>query len=244
MATVIEDDRQTERLEVTPQVPPAPVTAVVAAGKRLVRDMLSEGLEVDGDIRVLATGRDAAETLAEVERRGPAVVVICDDIGVDERSKATEALASVIDGPMIVHVVERATVTDLADAIESGARGYVPRDAGLVGLRSAVVSVARRRVAMPDELIGPLLDRLVERRVVAKERDARLSTLSAREREVLALLADGASSDRIAAELTISKGTARKHVQNILVKMGIRSRLEAVAYVLKGGRRALLSSDD
>jgi DNA-binding NarL/FixJ family response regulator len=247
VTTVVEEGR--EQLRRSASVPPdgrrdEPITVILTTSQRLVRDMLSEGLEVDGTIRVIATGRDAAETLAEARRRGPAVVIICDDIGFEERVRVTQMLAAVPDGAAILHVVDRAVVTDLADAVEAGARGYVSRDAGLAHLRTAIGAVADGRVAISEELIGSLLDRLVERRVAAKDRDARLSTLSVREREVLMLLADGASSEAIAAALTISKETARKHVQNILVKMGVRSRLEAVAYVIQGGRRSLLTSDE
>jgi DNA-binding NarL/FixJ family response regulator len=88
-----------------------------------------------------------------------------------------------------------------------------------------------------------LLDRLVERRSASNEADKVLSQLSAREREVLLLLADGAGTGSIAQTLVVTKETARKHIQNILLKMGVRSRLEAVAYVLQDGRRARLRAE-
>jgi DNA-binding NarL/FixJ family response regulator len=105
-----------------------------------------------------------------------------------------------------------------------------------------IARVAAGGAVIPPQVMGSLIDRLVERRKVADERDQVLSGLSPREREVLALLADGASSEAIAATLVISKETARKHIQNILVKMGMRSRLQAVAYVAQDGRRALLQN--
>ena len=89
-----------------------------------------------------------------------------------------------------------------------------------------------------------LLEQLVRRRSEQKEDDQLLRQLSPREREVLSLLADGASSGAIAETLVITKETARKHIQNVLVKMGVQSRLAAVAYVMQGSRREYLRGDN
>jgi DNA-binding NarL/FixJ family response regulator len=89
-------------------------------------------------------------------------------------------------------------------------------------------------------MVRSLLERLVRRRSEETQDDELLSQLSPREREVLSLLADGASSAAIADTLVITKETARKHIQNVLTKLGVRSRLAAVAYVMQGNRREVL----
>ena len=86
---------------------------------------------------------------------------------------------------------------------------------------------------VPGRMLGPLLQRLIRRR--REQRDAldRMSRLTRREREVLGLLAEGADNDTIAERLVISPETARTHVQNVLVKLEVHSRVEAAAFVMR-----------
>jgi two-component system nitrate/nitrite response regulator NarL len=84
-------------------------------------------------------------------------------------------------------------------------------------------------------MLGPLLKRLIVRRREQDEALRRMSRLTRREREVLALLAEGADNDGIAQALVISPQTARTHIQNVLSKLGVHSRLEAAAFVVQNG---------
>jgi DNA-binding NarL/FixJ family response regulator len=84
-------------------------------------------------------------------------------------------------------------------------------------------------------MLGDLVERLVSRRREHEDAAHRLAGLTRRERQVLALLADGADNDDIARALVISPQTARSHVQNALRKLGVHSRLEAMAFVTRNG---------
>jgi DNA-binding NarL/FixJ family response regulator len=93
-------------------------------------------------------------------------------------------------------------------------------------------------------MLGPLLTHLIRRHREEEEARRRLRDLTRREREVLALLAEGTDNDAIAQRLVISPETARTHVQNVLHKLGVHSRLEAAAFVLQNGvLRELAGSD-
>jgi two-component system nitrate/nitrite response regulator NarL len=88
---------------------------------------------------------------------------------------------------------------------------------------------------VPPELLGSLLDRLLRRR---NEQDAALrlvSQLTPREKVVLALLSDGARNQAIAESLGISPETARTHIQNLLSKLGLHSKLEAASFAIQSG---------
>ena len=88
---------------------------------------------------------------------------------------------------------------------------------------------------LPSRLLGPLIRGLKQQ---VHEHDLalrRLSRLSNRELEVLGLLTQGADNERIASHLVISPETARTHVQNVLTKLGVHSRLEAAAFVAANG---------
>jgi two-component system nitrate/nitrite response regulator NarL len=84
-------------------------------------------------------------------------------------------------------------------------------------------------------MLGALLARLIRRRREQDEAIRRMSRLTRREKEVLALLAGGADNDAIAQALVISPQTARTHIQNVLGKLGVHSRLEAAAFVMQNG---------
>jgi len=235
-----------ETEEIHPVGPTAGGTAIgrlrvlLSTSQRLVGDALAAGFEDQGHVRVVATARDASETIMEAERHRPAIAVVLDDIGRAEALRIARVIAQRVPSCGVLFLVNKQDEDALADAIEAGVRGYVTRGVRLHQLCDAIERVASGGAVIPDTMIGPLLDRLVDRRSASKEEDKVLMLLSARERQVLLLLADGGNSDSIAKALVISRETARKHVQNILMKMGVRSRLQAVAYVVQDGRHALL----
>jgi DNA-binding NarL/FixJ family response regulator len=218
----------------------APPTVLLSTSQALLRHTVSEALEQSGRVRVVATAGNADETVAHAQRHTPDVIVVFDDL---EHGRYLDALANVVQRvPMcpVLVLVQNVDPEVLTQVIELGARGYVSRRAGLVELCQALERIARGGVAIPEELVRPLLEQLVRRRSEEKQDGELLLQLSPREREVLSLLADGASSGGIAEALVITKETARKHVQNVLVKMGVQSRLAAVAYVMQGNRREVL----
>jgi len=92
-------------------------------------------------------------------------------------------------------------------------------------------AIDRGETVVPPRMLGPLLTRLIHRRSERDDAMRRVSLLTRREREVLALLAEGADNGGIAAALVISPETARTHIQNVLNKLGVHSRLEAAAFV-------------
>jgi DNA-binding NarL/FixJ family response regulator len=119
--------------------------------------------------------------------------------------------------------------------LEAGAAGYMSRSSALSDLIDAARSLHRGEAVVPGPLLRSVLGRLVRRR---RERDVALRLLAdqtPREREVLALLASGADNDGIALRLVISPETARTHIQRVLGKLGVHSRIEAASFVARTG---------
>lgn len=113
-------------------------------------------------------------------------------------------------------------------ALENGASGYLLKDAGPPEVAEAIRAAAR------DEVF---LDAAVARKLATEMRrpNSGLGALTQRERDVLVLLADGRSNREIAAELVISERTARTHVSNLLGKLNLKSRTQAVLLAIKEG---------
>jgi len=226
-----------------PDAEEAPPSVLLSTSQTLLRHTVSEALEQSGRVRVVATAGTADETIAHAQRHSPDVIVVFDDVG---HGNYLEAVAEIIGRvptcPVLV-LVRNVQDEVLLQLVEFGARGYISRHAGLSDLCDGLERVARGGVAIPEAMMRSLLEQLVRRRSEQKQEDELLGQLSPREREVLSLLADGASSGAIAETLVITKETARKHIQNVLVKMGVQSRLAAVAYVMQGNRREYLRGD-
>jgi DNA-binding NarL/FixJ family response regulator len=123
----------------------------------------------------------------------------------------------------------------LVKALEAGASGYLSKGSPLAELIGATRAVNRGEALVPPRMLGALLQRLIFRRRERDEALKRLAKLTRREREVLALVAQGFDNDKIAQELVISPETARTHIQNVLGKLGVHSRLEAAAFVTQNG---------
>ena len=124
-------------------------------------------------------------------------------------------------------------------SVMAGASGYLLKNACRAELLDAVRSAARGESLLDPSMVGVVLDRL--RRLTAEEEDREVSSLSEREREVLACVARGLTNKENAAALVISEHTARNHVSHILDKLGLTRRSEAATFAAQHG---LLDTED
>src|SRR5205807_9108649 len=121
--------------------------------------------------------------------------------------------------------------------------GYLPQDCPLTEVIASLHAVHHGDVLIPPNMLGDLIERLAGRNNGREEARRLVSSLTRREREILGLLAHGADNDFMAEELYISPQTARTHVQNVLAKLGVHSRLEAAAFVNRHGLREELERE-
>lgn len=164
------------------------------------------------------------------------------DVAVVDASVATSGLTDLLGrlaegnpATKVLFVSETQDAAVLLDALDAGALGVVTRDSCCRQLVAAVRAVHRGEAFVPPQMLGALLSQLIGRRRGRETSMRKVSQLSPREREVLGLLARGADTRVIASTLCISHDTARTHVQNVLRRLGVHSRLEAVALVSVSG---------
>jgi DNA-binding NarL/FixJ family response regulator len=207
---------------------------VVAEPRRLLREAFTEALRDGFGFEVTATDGDAAATMLQTERIRPRVVLVAATMR-DDLPGLCEQLHSLCDGPRVLVLDGEGSDEMLLHTIESGAAGYVTGHGGLAGVSEAIHTISRGESVVPPAMLGTLLRRLIERQREAAQAAERLVTLTPREREVLSLLVEGEDVAGIAGLLFISPETARTHVQRVLRKLGVHSRLEAIALVATTG---------
>ena len=122
---------------------------------------------------------------------------------------------------------------DMLQALKGGARGYLVKDMPFPQLVNSIQAVAHGGAALSPQMAGKLFD--VCRQLLRHQEllQARKPTLTGRELEVIQLVADGKTSREIGEELFISENTVKNHIRNILDKLGLHSRNEAVLYAIR-----------
>ncbi|MDX1691135.1 MAG: response regulator transcription factor [Acidimicrobiia bacterium] len=187
----------------------------------------SEGYEVCGE------ASDAETAVSEAERLQPDVVVL--DIlmpglsGLDVVGKIVAAAPDV----RVVLLTASESAEDLLVGIKAGARGYLVKDAGFGELARAIEDVVAGGAAISPLMTGKLLDVLVQLLRHQEFTAPHRPVLTGREIEVLEHVAKGMTSKEIGRELFISENTVKNHVRNILDKLGLHSRNEAVLYAIR-----------
>lgn len=188
-----------------------------------------EGVEVVGQAQSVSQAIEAAK------ENHPDVIILNSDLPNDGKAHPAQILAESLPNARILVLCGVLDTDLLAEVIEGGAAGYMTKDSPLTELVQATLTVAKGEVVIPQGMLGALLSRLVRRRRAEQDALLRHSLLTRREREVLALLAGGANNEDIAKELVISPQTARTHVQNVLSKLGVHSRLQAASLAIRTG---------
>ena len=212
------------------------VRVVVADDQPVVRTGFRTILEAAG-IEVVDEAGDGVQAVAVARRARPDVVLM--DIRMPELDgiEATRRLAG--DGvadPVRVLVLTTFDLDDYVyEALRAGASGFLLKDVGREELVAAV-----RVVAAGDALLAPsvtrrLLEEFARRPAANRPPPASLDALTPRERDVLALVARGRSNAEIAGELYVGEATVKSHVAHLLMKLGLRDRVQAVIHAYEVG---------
>jgi DNA-binding NarL/FixJ family response regulator len=211
------------------------IRVMLADRHALFREAVRSALDNDADIEVVAEARSGREAVVRAEQIEPDVVILDADPPSSNGSRTTAELKRLAPHCRVLVLSEAEDHRLLLDVLDAGASGFLTRDAPLAELIRVTRAIHAGETLVPPKMLGPLLSRLLRRNRDHDRAFERLARLTVREREVLALLAQGSDNDGIARALVISPQTARTHIQNILGKLGVHSRLEAAAFVTRSG---------
>jgi DNA-binding NarL/FixJ family response regulator len=192
---------------------------VIVEDHLMVAEGLALGLGALPDVEVVGIASTLAEAREEIERHRPDVLLV--DFRLPDGDGV--ALVGELQGegdPAVVMVTSYAEPSVARAALEAGCRGFVLKHAGFEDVVRALDAIRHGSIYVSGALLEDLLP---------GRRSAPAPDLTARETQMLELLAVGASTTDIAEHLFLSVNTVRNHVQNMLTKLGAQSRLEAVA---------------
>jgi len=198
----------------------------------LFRAGLSSALK-DAGFDVIAEAGTAEDAVTAAEEYQPDLILL--DILMPGLSglEVVEKIAAVAPDARVVLLTASESEEDLLVGVKAGARGYVTKDAPFDDLVGALHSVDRGGAAVSPNMTGKLLD--VTRQLLRHQELllSRKPVLTGRELEVLQLVAQGQTSRQIGLVLYISENTVKNHIRNILDKLGLHSRNEAVLYAVR-----------
>ena len=211
------------------------IRVLICDDQALVRGGFRAILGARPEIEVVGEAENGAEAIALAERRHPDVILMDIRMPVLDGVEATRRLVA-SGSPVRILVL---TTFDLDEyvhaAIRAGASGFLLKDVTPAELVDAI-----RIVASGDALLAPsvtrrLLERFASSLPVGDQSSQALAELTARETEVLRLIAGGLSNAEIAAELVVSEATVKTHISSLLRKLGLRDRVQAVIFAYETG---------
>jgi DNA-binding NarL/FixJ family response regulator len=212
------------------------LTVLIADDQEMVRAGFRMILETEPDMKVVAEAGDGAEAVEEARRTRPAVVVMDIRMPVLDGVTATRRLLAELDPPPYVVIVT--TFDDdenLYEALRAGASGFLLKNSPPEQLVEAVRAAAAGEGLLSTSVTRRVIAELARHSPAEGPPPAALDELTAREVEVLRLMARGLTNAEIADELVITQGTAKTHVSRILMKLGVRDRVGAVVFAYESG---------
>jgi len=210
--------------------PDGKIRVLIADDHPVVRQGLRAFLELQPDIAVAGEagdGEQAARLAAELD---PDVVLLDLVMPGTDGVTALELMAEAGVAAKVLVVTSFGETRAVVPAIRAGARGYVSKEVEPSALAAAIRAVAAGHVLLGPEIAAELL-----RPAPADPGSAADPQLTAREREVLELIARGRSNREIARALTVSEKTVKTHVSNVLMKLGVADRTQAALWAVRHG---------
>ena len=211
-----------------------PIRVLVVDDHALFRRGLEMVLEQEPDIEVVGEASDGTEAVEKAVETTPDIVLM--DVRMPKRGgiDACTAIKDAVPSTKIIMLTISDEEADLYDAIKAGAMGYLLKEISIEEVASAIRAVNGGQSLISPSMASKLLNEFAS---MIKRTDERqqLPTprLTEREMEVLRLVAKGMNNRDIAKQLFISENTVKNHIRNILEKLQLHSRMEAVVYAVR-----------
>jgi RNA polymerase sigma factor (sigma-70 family) len=214
---------------------PAPVRVLIVDDDKLMRAGLRAVFSADEGIEVIGEAADGRAGIDSARRLRPDVVLM--DVRMPEMDGIT-ATRELLDSSPELRVVIVTTFEDddyVFGALAAGASGFLLKRTGPEELIEAIHTVAAGEALLSPSVTRRVIERMARQPGLGADGERSLEELTAREREVLELIARGLTNAEIAEQLVIEESTVKTHVKRILMKLGLRNRVQAVILAYETG---------
>lgn len=211
------------------------ITVCMVEDHQILVDSLSLMLRYEPDFEFLGSASSLEKGRRLLKDTTPDVLLL--DVGLPDGSglDLIPEAKQICPETNIIVLTSLKDETTLMRVVDSGISGFVSKDSQLSDLLQTIRKAAEGEIVMPTSLLVGLLMRMPRDKAAAFQDDKGWERLTVREQEVLEQLATGKSGGEIAEDLHIAPLTVRTHIRNLMSKMGVHSRLEAVAFGMKNG---------
>ncbi len=203
---------------------------------RLLREGIAAMINGQADMKVVASSAGNENTVLRARSVRPQVILI--DLGLRNQNGVhiVRSLSKELPEMKVIGMGLIPTQLDIVEFVQAGASGFILKDATVKEFLMTIRSVAHGGKVLPPPLTGSLFSHVVEYALMkGKGRLNKAVRMTKREREVIALIADGLRNKEIAQRLSIATFTVKSHVHNILEKLALHSRLQIAKYTHDDG---------
>jgi DNA-binding NarL/FixJ family response regulator len=213
------------------------IRLLICDDHRILTDALALVVSSDPSLELVAPPVPTPERAIELsgELQPDVVLMDVEFHGPLNGIEATRRIKEILPGTRIVIMTAYEDDRLLVAAVEAGASAFLPKTEAVEEVLVAVKAAAEGEILIDPGQLTRLLTEAAKERESRRDAELLLGQLTDREREILELVADGLRNEDIAARLFISPQTVQTHVRNILGKLGVHSKLEAVLFAVKNG---------
>ncbi|HJP65673.1 MAG TPA: response regulator transcription factor [Actinomycetota bacterium] len=211
------------------------ISVLVVDDHRMFAEAIEMLLAGQDGIEILGTATTGEEAVDLASRQAPDVVLMDIDLPGIDGIETTKRVRQVAPGAQVIIITAFQEPGTIAAAIQAGASGYVPKTKAADELLTVIRSAAAGEMVLPAGQLSAILARVQQNQQNLTEAERRLADLTSRELQVLQSMADGKSTPDMARELFISPLTVQTHIKNILSKLDVHSKLEAVTFAVRHG---------
>jgi DNA-binding NarL/FixJ family response regulator len=212
------------------------IRVLVADDQALVRAGFRKILEGDPQVEVVGEAADGLEAMELARRLDPDVVLMDIRMPVLDGISATRQLVEEAKlGARVLILTTFGLNEYVYEALHAGASGFLLKDVPPEQLLGAVKVIARGDALLDPAITRVVIEHFANKPTVQRGLASKLDELTARERDVFGLVARGLSNAEIARELFVSEGTVKTHVARVLLKLGLRDRVQTVIYAYESG---------
>jgi DNA-binding NarL/FixJ family response regulator len=214
-----------------PRIKKKPIRILLIEDNRLLREGIAVMLNEQADLHVVAALGGSGNTLLKARTTRPHVILL--DLGLRNLNgvNLVAAIKKSVPNLKVIGMGLVPTQLDIVEFVQAGASGFILKNATVADFLKTIRSVAHGENVLPPPLTDSLFTHVVKYALNKGMRNvSRAVRMTKREREIVALIADGMSNKEIALRLNIATYTVKSHVHNIMEKMALHSRLQIALY--------------